>query len=77
MRRNRNMSVNSSPATTLENVSQDTATATHVTITKKFDKPSLMPLMSSPTPADTKSSQAAVLDFICRGVTCAKPAEYP
>ncbi len=74
MRRNKYSMRKRRPAETLENVSQDTATAMHVTITKKFDKPSLIPLISRPMPAHTSSSQAADELFMSIGGTCAKPA---
>ena len=37
--------------------------------TKKFDKPSVMPLISRPMPMQTSSSHAAEVDFICIGGT--------
>ena len=66
---------NNKPAVTFENDTQDTATAMHVMTTKKLDKPSLMPLTSSPVPIHTSISHAATLPLLASGGVYAKPAE--
>ena len=74
MRRNRCSIKNNNAAVTFENVSQDTATAMHVTTTTKLDNPLLMPLIRSAIPRETRISHAADRPFICSGSTYVKPA---